>query len=42
VAIHREAHAASTLDQFIAGADQTPSQACCRNHAANSATLAAQ
>ncbi len=42
VAIHREAQAASAVDQFFASADQAPIQACCRNHAANCATLAAQ
>jgi len=42
VTVHREAHSAPALDQFMAGADQALLQACCRSHAAMSATLAAQ
>ena len=42
VTIYREAHTAPALDQFIAGADQSLIQACCRSQAAISAILAAQ
>lgn len=40
--IDRETQAMTAVDQRVAVADQAPVQACCRSHAASSATLAAQ
>ncbi len=42
IALKHEALTASAVDQFIAAANPALRQGCCRNHAASSATLAAQ